>query len=275
MQPHHTSTIQNAIAHLSPHPSTLALLLSGSVAHGLATPTSDVDLLILVTDAAYAARRAAGQLTFVSAELATYPGGFVDAKYLSVGFLREVAERGSEAARWAFEGARVLFWREGGEDEEEEEGGFGRGELEGLLREVVRYPVAGKGERMVRFWGQVEAWRWFCGEGRRKGDGYLLGLAARKLVLFGGRLVLAHNEVLYPFHKWFLRVLEGVEEKPEGLIKCIGRVLEDPSEENVEGFYQLVKGFREWEENPNGWGAQFMLDNELTWMSGNAPVDDL
>jgi hypothetical protein len=58
-------------------------------------------------------------------------------------------------------------------------------------------------------------------QGRRTGD------AARKLVLFGRRLVLAHNEVLYPLHKWFWRVLE------------------DPSEENVEVFYQLWKGFRE------------------------------
>lgn len=70
-------------------------------------------------------------------------------------------------------------------------------------------------------------------------------------------------------------MLKGVKDKPEGLVDAISRVLADPSEENVEGFYELVKNFREWEENPNGWGAQFMLDNELTWMSGHTPVDDL
>jgi hypothetical protein len=95
------------------------------------------------------------------------------------------------------------------------------------------------------------------------------------MVLFGGRLVLAENEVLYPFHKWFLRVLEGVENKPEGLMECVRRVLREPSAENVEAFYGLVKGWREWEETPNRWGAQFMVDSELTWMSGHTPVDDL
>lgn len=101
-----------------------------------------------------------------------------------------MAARGSEPARFAFDGARVLFTR------------LPEGEVEGELARAVRYPAEGKGERVRRFRAQLDAWRWFCGEGRKKGDGYLVGLAARKLVLFGGRLVLVENEVLYPFHKW-------------------------------------------------------------------------
>ena len=224
---------------------------------GFETPTSDVDILLLLTPAAFAPRRASGKLTSASHDLATYPGGYVDAKYVSVDLIRDAAARGSEAARFALEGVTVLFERDGS-------GVDVRAEVE----RAVRYPVEGKAERMRRFRAQLDAWRWFWREGRRKGDGYLVGLAVRKLVLFGGRLVLAENEVLYPFHKWFLRVLGSVTEKPEGLMEAIARVLEDPSEENVEGFYEMVKGFRGWEENPNGWGAQFMLDSELTWMTG-------
>ena len=199
LHPHHTTTLLNTITHFSPDPSVLALLLSGSLAHGFATPTSDVDILVILTAPAYAARRASGQLTFVSTDLAPYPGGYVDAKFLSLDFMRDVAQRGSEAARFAFEGATVVFARE----EEVQR------EVEGLVKQAVRYPVEGKEERVRRFRAQVEAWRWFCGEGRKKGDKYLVGLAARKLVLFGGRLVLAHNEVLYPFHKWLRRSRRG------------------------------------------------------------------
>jgi predicted nucleotidyltransferase len=265
MYPHHATTIENTTAHFSSNPDVLALLLSGSIAHGFATPTSDVDVLIILTEEAYARQVAAQRLTFVSTDLATYPGGFVDAKYLSLNFIKDVAERGSEPARFAFDGVKVLFSRIPDQG------------LEEVIARAVRYPVEGKRERMVRFRVQLEAWRWFCGEGRQKGNAYLLGLAVRKLVLFGGRLILAENEVLYPFHKWFLRVLEGVEEKPEGLMECINRVIEDPSEANVEEFYEMVMGFREWEVKhpPGRWGTQFMLDNELTWMTGNTPVDDL
>ncbi|AEO54533.1 hypothetical protein MYCTH_2297195 [Thermothelomyces thermophilus ATCC 42464] len=263
MHPHHASTIQNIIARLFPIPSVLALILSGSIAHGFATAESDVDVLVVLTEEAYAERQQTGEINFVDAEVATYPGGFVDGKYLSLGFLREVAARGSEPARFALEGAVVLFDRIGG------------GALEDVLRRAVRYPVEDKRERVVRFRAQLDAWRCFCGEARQKGNAYWLGLAATKLVLFGGRLILAENEVLYPYHKWFLRVLEGVKEKPEGLMEAIKRLVEDPSEENVEAFYELVKGFRDWPQTPNRWGAQFMRDTELTWMSGHAPVDDL
>ncbi|KAL2136469.1 hypothetical protein VTI74DRAFT_3488 [Chaetomium olivicolor] len=263
MHPHHASTISAAIAHFSPDPSVLALLLSGSIAHGFESADSDVDLLVILTEEAYAERQQSGQLTLFSRELATYTDGYIDAKYISLSFIRDVADRGSEPARFAFEGARVLFSR------------LEEGVLEEALERVVRYPVEGKVEKVKRFRAQLEAWEWFYLEGKKKGNEYLMGLAVRKLVLFGGRLILAHNEVLYPFHKWFLRVLEGVVEKPKGLMECIGRVLSEPSDGNVQELYDMVKNFREWEENPNGWGAQFMLDNELTWMSGNTPVDDL
>lgn len=261
MFPHHAETIRNVTDHFSSDPHVLALLLSGSIAHGFETADSDVDVLIVLTEDEFVKRTRTGQLTFVSTELSTYPGGYIDAKYLSLSFIRQVAEKGSEPARFAFDGVRILFSR-----------------IEGLEEEILRavaYPVAGKSERIMRFRAQLEAWRWFCGEGRKKGNEYLLGLAVRKLVLFGGRLILAHNEMLYPFHKWFLKVLECTPEKPAGMMVCIDNLLADPSEQNVEEFYEMVKDFQTWEENPNRWGAQFMLDNELTWMSGHPAVDDL
>ncbi|GAB1311508.1 hypothetical protein MFIFM68171_01718 [Madurella fahalii] len=261
MFPHHAETIQNVKDHFSSDPHVLALLLSGSIAHGFETADSDVDVLIVLTEDEFAKRVQTGQLTFVSTELSTYPGGYIDAKYLSLSFIRQVAEKGSEPARFAFDGAQILFSHIEGLEEE--------------IQRAVAYPVAGKSERIMRFRTQLEAWRWFCGEGRKKGNEYLLGLAARKLVLFGGRLILTHNEMLYPFHKWFLKVLQSAPEKPDGMIACIDKLLADPSEQNVEEFYVMVKNFQTWEENPNRWGAQFMVDNELTWMTGYPAVDDL
>ena len=183
MHPHHASTIQNVIAHFFPDPDILAILLSGSIARkpsqatpqpqrlltptptdGFETPTSEVDILLLLTPAAFAARRASGKLTSASHDLATYPGGYVDAKYVSVDLIRDVPARGSEVARFAFEGVTVLFERDGS-------GVDVRAEVE----RAVRYPVEGKAERMRRFRAQLDAWRWFWREGRRKGDGYLVG----------------------------------------------------------------------------------------------------
>ncbi|KAL2198340.1 hypothetical protein P885DRAFT_67537 [Corynascus similis CBS 632.67] len=269
MYPHHASTIQNIIDHLFPLPSVLAVLLTGSIVHGFATPESDVDMLVILTEDAYAERQQSGEITFVNHELATWPGGFIDAKYTSLSFLREVAARGSEPARFALEGAVVLFNKVPvGEDGDPNA-------LREVLCQAVRYPVEGKRERMVRFRAQLDAWRCFCNEARQKGNKYWLNFSASKLVLFGGRLVLAENEVLYPYHKWFLKVLEGVKEKPNGMMESVQKLVDDPSEENVEAFYELVKDFRDWPQTTNRWGAQFMRDSELTWLSGHTPVDDL
>src|SRR5690606_25876826 len=107
--PEHVKTIERAVAHFRADPEVRALLLVGSIAHGFAQASSDVDLAIVVSDAEHARRAAAGELVFTSFELATYPGGYVDGKYVSPSFLDAVEARGSEPARFAFAHARVLF----------------------------------------------------------------------------------------------------------------------------------------------------------------------
>jgi hypothetical protein len=56
---------------------------------------------------------------------------------------------------------------------------------------------------------------------------------------------------------------------------CLQALTESPTTENIEAFYQTVKDFQPWAQNPYGWGAQFMLDSELNWLDGKTPVDDL
>lgn len=261
MYPHHSQTIQNVKEYFQRDPEVQALLLSGSIAHGFHTPTSDVDIMIFLSGEDYRKHVESGQLTFFNTDLSTYEGGYVDGKYLSLDFLKQVMEKGSEPARFAFEGTQILFSRVEGFEEE--------------ICRVVQYPLSEKTERIKRFHAQLEAWHWYCGEAMAKANPYLLGTAVSKLILFGGRLILAHNEMLYPYHKWFLRVLERAKDKPSGLMECIHALSESHTVENIEEFYGKIKTFQPWQSNPNGWGAQFMLDSELNWMDGKTPVDDL
>ncbi len=261
MQPHHSESIQNVKEYFEGNPEVLALLLSGSIAHGFESPASDVDIMIFISEESHQERFQTGQLTFFTRELCTYTEGYVDGKYLSLSFLKQVAEKGSEPARFAFEGSQILFSRIEG--------------FEQQVRRIAAYPTAEKAERIRRFHAQLEAWHWYCGEALKQGNRYLLGTAVSKLILFGGRLVLAHNEMLYPYHKWFLKVLERAGDKPVEFMSCLQALSAEPTQENVEAFYETVKTFQPWSENPYGWGAQFMLDSELNWLDGQTPVDDL
>jgi hypothetical protein len=260
MLAHHQQSIANVKGYFEQQPEVLALLLGGSIAHGFATPASDVDVLIVVSDEVYADRLARGQVHFFNRELCTYPEGYVDGKFVSRDFLEKVRARGSEPARFAFQDAQVLLSRLEG--------------LPELLAGIAQYPVAEKAERLSRFYAQFTAWGWYLSEALKHANPYLLNTSASKLALFGGRLILAHNERLYPYHKWFLKVLEQAPDKPAGLESQIVALMEHPSHETGREFYDLVNNFRAW-PSPDDWPTQFMLDSELNWMDGTSPVDDL
>jgi predicted nucleotidyltransferase len=261
MHPHHRQSIRNVKEYFQRDPEVLTLLLSGSIAHRFQSPTSDIDLMIFVAEEDYQKRLQTGQLHFFNTDLCTYEGGYVDGKYLSINFVKQVLAMGSEPARFAFEGSQVLFSRIEGFQED--------------ICKIAEYPVSEKAERIKRFYAQFEAWHWYCGEALAKTNQYLLGTAVSKLILFGGRLILAHNEMLYPYHKWFLKVLEGAKDKPVDLMACIEALTESPTAETIEAFYEKVKTFQPWSDHPYHWPVQFLFDSELNWMDGKTPVDAL
>jgi hypothetical protein len=258
---HHRATIERANATISAREETLAVLVGGSIAHGFDTPASDVDVMIVVSEADYRRRLAAGDMMYWETESATYDGGYVDGKYISVDYIRTVAERGNEPSRFAFDGAIIASSR--------------LPELAELVASAARYPVAQKRDKLVKFQAQLEYWHWLAGEGFRSGSGYVLSHAAPNLALFAGRMILAHNETLYPYHKWFLRVLAGVERKPEGLLMVIDRVIRDRDQDSMEELYRDVIGFTDWPGKGMNWGAQFAFDTELAWIDGKAAIGDL
>lgn len=263
MLPHHAEAIRRTTEFFEPLPEVQALLLAGSLAHGFAGPASDVDVLILIGEDAYAERARTGQLQFFSRELCAYPDGdgYVDGKYLRPGFLAQVAAHGSEPARFAFQDAQVLFSRLDG--------------LEAALAAAARYPAEGQAERLARFYAQFEAWHWYAHEALKHANRYLLGVAVSKLVLFGGRLILAHNALLFPYHKWFLAQLERAPQRPPELLPAIARLHAAPTAATVTDYYKLVRDFHPWPTPPTGWPTQFMHDSELNWLTGPPPIDDL
>jgi predicted nucleotidyltransferase len=213
MHPHHAQSIQNVKEYFQRDPEVLALLLSGSIAHGFQSESSDVDIMIFVSEDDYQKRFQAGQLTFFNTDLCTYEGGYVDGKYLNLNFLKQVSARGSEPARFAFEGSQVLFSKIEGFEED--------------ICKIIEYPIEEKAERIKRFYAQLEAWHWYCGEALRKGNQYLLGTAISKMILFGGRLILAHNEMLYPYHKRFFASFgegKGETVRFDGLYSNLDRI---------------------------------------------------
>ncbi len=258
--PHHQRTIERLIDRFKEDANTLALLIGGSLAKGYGDESSDVDFVLITSAEDYARRQPDRAFIYYATDLCDYPGGYVDGKIVNVGFLEEVADRGSEPARSAFEKALVAYSR--------------LPQLDDLLQRITAYPEATHVEKVRSFYAQLLAMQWYVGEAEKRANQYLLMHTVSDLVLFGGRLILAHNRRLYPYHKWLLRTLQDVPEKPADLMALIDRVLTEPSKANADRFCDAILNFTTWPQPAEGWPARFMADTEWAWRYDKAALAD-
>jgi hypothetical protein len=227
------------------------------VAHGLARPDSDVDFLLVLDDEEVERQPVQN---FADAELADYDGGYADVKLVGRGFLAEVAERGSEPARWAFEDAFVA-WSHGDGIETE-------------LAAAAAYPESERDEKLHDFVAHAAIAPWYLGEARRRDDPYLTQYATSHVVLYAGRAVLAHNRRLFPFHKWFLHELERAPERPPRLLDDVRALLRAPDLETAARLVSDVQDFTGIHPTIGESAASFMRRTEWNWRAGGAPLED-
>jgi hypothetical protein len=258
--PQHERLIAGACERFSPDPELLALVVGGSVAHGLASPESDLDVMLVYSDAAAGARHEQGQLTIFDDTLADYEGGYLDGKVISPAFIDEVASRGSEPARWAFEDAFVAFSRVGG--------------MEERIVAAAAYPEQEREEKLRDFAGHVMLMEWFMREAEKRRDRYLAAFAGSRLALYAGRTVLALNRMLYPHHKWFLWQLARAPLKPDDLLAQIDALLAAPSSEAAGELASSVTAFAALDMSMPEAVARFMRRSEWNWRDGRPPLED-
>ncbi len=257
---HHQRAIQRLADAYADDPHYRGLIIGGSVAKGFARDDSDVDFLIIATDEEFEKRRAARDLFINRADLCDYDGGFVDGKIINLAFLEDVANKGNEPSRAAFEGAFAAYSHVP--------------DLDTLLRRIPVYPEEGHDERVKAFYCMAFIQHWLFHEAERHRNSYTLTRAACQLALFAGRLILAHNRRLFPYHKWLPRTLESVPEKPAGLMNCFNDLLNDPNGDRATALFERVRDFQDWGVSDLEAYTWFMTDVEWSWMSGTTPIED-
>ena len=257
---HHQRAIDRLADAYRDDPRFRGLIIGGSVAKGYARDDSDVDFLIIATDEEFERRRKAANLFINRRDLCDYDGGYVDGKIVNLAFLENVAEKGNEPSRAAFEGAFVACSRISG--------------LDALLERIAVYPEAGHDDRIKAFYCMAFIQHWLCHEAERHGNRYTINRASTQLALFAGRLILAHNRRLFPYHKWLPRALESVPDKPAELIPCFNALVDEPCGKHATALFENVRGFRDWDVSDLEAYHWFMTDVEWSWMSGTTAIED-
>lgn len=261
---HHQRAIQNLVSEYKNDERFPALIIGGSVAKGLARDDSDIDFMILATDEEFQLRLSSGvegDLFINRTDLCDYPGGFLDGKIINMEYLNKVADKGNEPSRAAFDGAFI---------------GYSRLEdLEKVLGAIHVYPEKDREERLRSFYSMAFIQNWLMGEADRHSNIYTQTRAASQLALFAGRLILAHNRVLFPYHKWFLQYIDKCPDKPTGLLENIDSLLKEPNSKTANLLFRSIKEFKDWgvtDLEAYGW---FMEEVEWSWMNDNTPLEDL
>ncbi|MFX1457637.1 MAG: nucleotidyltransferase domain-containing protein [Promethearchaeota archaeon] len=260
MKPHHRKSIENLVESIRDDKRFLALIIAGSVAKGMEREDSDIDILLVATDEEFEKRKKKNMYLYFETKFCDYPGGYIDGKVVNLEFLKTVAERGSEPARDAFRDAWIAYSK--------------HPELELLLKQIPVFQKEEKLEKIGKFYAQFETANWMIKEAVRRNDDYLLTRGITDLILFGGRLILEHNEILYPFHKLFMQTLEKAHDKPENFMVLINNLLRSRTADDAEAFFKSVKSFRSWEIR-EFWAIRFLLDTEWAWIDGKPYVGDL
>jgi hypothetical protein len=216
--------------------------------------------MLVFSDAAAAERLEQGELTIFDDTLADYEGGYLDGKVIGLDFIDEVAARGSEPARWAFEDAFVAFSR-------------GEG-LEERIAAAAAYPEHERDEKLRDFASHVMLMEWFMREAEKRRDRYLAVFAGSRLALYAGRTILTLNRMLYPYHKWFLLQLERAPRKPDGLLEQIDALLAAPGIEPAVDLVASVTAFADLDLTMPEAVSRFMRRSEWNWRFGPAPLED-
>ena len=260
MRPHHKRAIQKLIESIKQNERFIALIIAGSVAKGMEKDDSDIDVILVVTDEEFEKRKRRNRYLYYETQFCDYEGGYIDGKIVNIQFLETVLERGSEPARDAFRSAWIAYSK--------------NPKLEDLIKKIPNFQKEEKLEKIRKFYAQFEIANWFVQEAERRNDNYLLNRAVTDLILFGGRLILEHNEILYPYHKLFMKTLEQTTDKPENLLKLIETLLNEKNSKNAQVLFDAIKTFRKWEIRELS-PIRFMIDTEWAWIEGKPYVGDL
>jgi predicted nucleotidyltransferase/fructose-specific component phosphotransferase system IIB-like protein len=258
--PHHRATIDKVTAHFRADPRYRALIIGGSVVKGLARPDSDVDIMVITTDDEYARLSQHHDLTFYTADLSTYDGGFVDGKFLDHDFLLSALDRGSEPTRWSFSNAIIAF--------------SDIPDLDALIKSINQYPLAEQQAKIRSFYGQFYIAHYFVQGAVQRDNRYMMTRATADMVLFGSRMILAHNRMLFPYHKWMMTEIERAADKPENFVALADELLRSPTLAIAKAFLECVTNFRDWGVTTREGVNAFTEDSERAWLTGRPALTD-
>ena len=257
---HHEQTLAAFTGDQSARPEVLGVIVVGSVARGDERSDSDVDLYLVLTDDAYDAAAAIGQVAYVTGLGVSYPGGYLDVKLASPHYLRAAVDEGDDPTRASFDRGRVIFDR--------------TGELGELVDRMADLSEQAWSQRVHTYRAQLDLYGgYFLVQAHQRGNRFLLLHSAVHSCLAAGRLALAQARRLYRGQKYLAADLAALTELPVGFLTAWWAVMNDPTPGSAHTLIQIVA---DWLGEPLSVDeslSTFITTNELSWLNRTIPPE--
>lgn len=244
----------------------IAVILVGSVARGTERADSDVDVYLVVDERRFDDARQASALAYVVRDGVEYPGGYIDVKLVTMGYLETAAERGDDPTRASFVGARPAPTP--GVDRDTVAA------IRELIGRITGPPEAVWTRNQASFMAQVYLYgEYFLPHGERHDDPFLLAHAGVHLALAAARALLARNRVLFRGPKYVSDAIRRLDEVPAGFADAFDALVRQPGVDTADRVIALLEGMGGWPSDRSASLSRFVEDNELAWLTRTVPAE--
>ncbi len=259
MNKNQEDTINQLIKHAAKDESILALILCGSVAKGTETDRSDIDVFVVVTDERFNKEKETKNYfwgtDFDSEEYKVE----VDGKIIPKDFLSKIWEYGNECVKSTLYHSKVIYSRDT--------------DIEKLLASKYSIFIEQKNENIKKFYSLMKSCRFSADDDLE--NILFVNKCIYDTVFYACRLVLAHNDILYPCVKNLQKTLRQCKDLPDNFIPLMNEVMDSYDLNNMVQFYNCVDGYFKEYRFDNRLRRGYVLENELFWYFNTFPYSEI
>lgn len=259
---HHQKAVEKYIEQVKDQKGVLAVILSGSLSREWEKENSDIDLYLVLDDMVYEENNKTMEYCCTDYNICEYDQGYIDAKIISLQFLKEAAVHGSEPTRASFIGSNVVYTKDL--------------EINNIVKNIPVFQEENWEARLQSFYSQVLVWgKYFYKESIKGQNLFLETRALNEMVLFSARYVLCLNKVLFPGYKSLFKALGECEIMPENFIDISNSLLREADLNKVKEYVKMMKNFAAPRNFDHGKTISiFIKDSEWNWLNGNPSIED-
>jgi predicted nucleotidyltransferase len=249
-------TLEKVIQNAKSDTSIIGLILVGSLAQGSETDKSDIDLFVVVNDERFEIERGKKNYfwgtNFDSNEYLVE----IDGKLIPKDFLRKVWIDGNESIINTLEYSKLLY------------------SCDNEIKELLKPRTCRNGSDTIRkFFSMMKSARYTADDDL--GNTLLLNKCIFDVVFYACRLVLAHNNILYPCVKNLRKSLLKCPYVPERFLELMDVVLRTNKYEDMVAFYDYVELCFSKYQFDNRLRRGYVLENEMFWYFNEKPYQEI